>query len=57
MKERKRREEKRWLVCSKCVGEEAIYTRNGAAAGEEKEELMWCRVFSWLQNIMIPELT
>jgi len=42
-------------VCFKGAVDEAIYTRSGVAATEENKELVWCIVFSWLQNRMITE--
>ena len=45
-KERKGREERRYLVCFEDVVDAAIYTANGTAAGEKKKELVWCRVFA-----------
>jgi len=50
----KRREEV--LVCFEGAGKEAIHTGGGAVAGEKKEELVWCRVSSCLQNRMITKL-
>jgi len=43
-------------VCFEGAGEEAIYTGGGAATGEKKKELVWCKLSSWLQDRMITEL-